>query len=949
VLCNNLPADGFVDCGSTCSMITEKLAKQLQLKVRRSNVVILSVSGERIPQVGETECDLVIGERTVPNMTVLVVAHNLPGNVSLLIGMDALSRVGGMTLNVDYNGRVSADFRSSLVASAVNVRQEPIVVLNDADFSATFNGRNWEVEWKWRNGPPELKNRVAQYAVPTEIRDSYNDELARWVQEGWLVPCDQPKNGGIIPLLAVHQKSKNKVRPVLDFRELNSAVQSHTADSEVCPETLRRWRLMGDKLGIVDLKNAYLQLHVCRDLQDFQIVRVDNQYYRLTRLGFGLTSAPKIMTAIVRHILASDPVISKATDHFVDDIVIDTALVSVDRVVEHLRMHGLETKPPETLDSARVLGLQLRQNNHGKMTWTRSKNVPTLPDKPLTRRELFSICGCLVGHYPVAGWLRVACSFIKRHAEGKKWNDRVGSQVMAWLQQVLSRLAQSDPVQGLWAVPPRGDCRVWCDASSLATGVALQIGDDIVEDAAWLRKKHDAAHINVAELESVIQGINMAIRWEMKTINVMTDSATVCGWMSSVLTRSHRVKSHGLAEMLIKRRLSMIAELVQTYDLTLTVELVPSASNKADILTRVPQAWLRDIKHSETQVCATARFSLEKQHQQHHFGVERTLQLARQVDETVSRNAVEHVVKECETCSSIDPAPVRWSKGHLQVNNCWDRIAVDITHFDRDQYLTCIDCGPSRYTIWRKINTESSAVVAAALESIFIELGPPAEILLDNSATFRSDFLRQLCHKWSVRLRFRCAYRASGNGIVERVHRTIKRIAARASISPQEATFWYNLAPLNRSPTSSPSSVLFNSDYRWRNPCIKISDTDPVPDSERRFNVGELVFIKPPMPRCTTQWSTGRVTAVLSEHSIEVDGIPRHIADCRLKRTDDPDPNRNVNFRFSAEDDSESVTGGAEAAGDDEDESSSDGEGAQDPWAGRLRQHVLPPDRYMFS
>ena len=35
-------------------------------------------------------------------------------------------------------------------------------------------------------------------------------------------------------------------------------------------------------------------------------------------------------------------------------------------------------------------------------------------------------------------------------------------------------------------------------------------GDVIIEDAAWLRKKHDAAHINVAELDSVIQGLTGA-------------------------------------------------------------------------------------------------------------------------------------------------------------------------------------------------------------------------------------------------------------------------------------------------------------------------------------------------------------------------------------------------------------------------------------------------------
>ena len=47
--------------------------------------------------------------------------------------------------------------------------------------------------------------------------------------------------------------------------------------------------------------------------------------------------------------------------------------------------------------------------------------------------------------------------------------------------------------------------RVWCDASSLGIGVAVQIGGAVVEDAAWLRKRGDVTHINLAELEAVVK------------------------------------------------------------------------------------------------------------------------------------------------------------------------------------------------------------------------------------------------------------------------------------------------------------------------------------------------------------------------------------------------------------------------------------------------------------
>ena len=419
----------------------------------------------------------------------------------------------------------------------------------------------------------------------------------------------------------------------------------------------------------------------------------------------------------------------------------------MDKVVEHLRRYGLQTKPPEALGGARVLGLRLSDKGRGPLMWTRGNLAPQLNDELLTRRKLFSLCGRLVGHYPIAGWLRVACSFMKRHSEGRNWEDPVGDMVTSWLRHVLERVHREDPVHGHWAVSSTSSGRVWCDASSLAIGTVLQIADVFVEDAAWLRSKHDAAHINVAELDSVIQGLNMAIRWHLKTISIMTDSATVHKWMQAVLMGSHRIRCHGLSEILIKRRLSMIAELIKTYSLTVSVELVTSATNKADVLTRVPRAWLQELKRKEVPVCAVSQNLLEQQHQRHHFGVERTLHLARQVGLNATRNEVERVVRECQRCKSIDPAPMKWRKGRLSVDECWKRLDIDTTHYDKDRYLSAIDCGPSRYRVWRRINTEDAVVVAAVLESIFIELGPPEEILLDNSTTFRSEHFQKLCKK----------------------------------------------------------------------------------------------------------------------------------------------------------------------------------------------------------
>ena len=66
----------------------------------------------------------------------------------------------------------------------------------------------------------------------------------------------------------------------------------------------------------------------------------------------------------------------------------------------------------------------------------------------------------------------------------------------------MLRVKQADPVHGKWSAPSEGECRVWCDAISIALGVCVEVDGVVLEDAIRLRKRDDGHHINVAELVS---------------------------------------------------------------------------------------------------------------------------------------------------------------------------------------------------------------------------------------------------------------------------------------------------------------------------------------------------------------------------------------------------------------------------------------------------------------
>ena len=115
------------------------------------------------------------------------------------------------------------------------------------------------------------------------------------------------------------------------------------------------------------------------------------------------------------------------------------------------------------------------------------------------------------------------------------------------------------------------------------------------------------------------------------------------------------------------------------FGLKITVTLVPSQKNKADMLTRVKKAWQQEKKDL---------------HNMHYFGKVGTLYLVRKVNPNITTAAVKKVVEQCRECQSTDPAPSRHEKGELHVAKNWKQLAIYITHSCHEPYLSMIDCRP---------------------------------------------------------------------------------------------------------------------------------------------------------------------------------------------------------------------------------------------------------------
>ena len=63
----------------------------------------------------------------------------------------------------------------------------------------------------------------------------------------------------------------------------------------------------------------------------------------------------------------------------------------------------------------------------------------------------------------------------------------------------------------------------------------LEKDETMLEDACWLQPTNKDWHINLAELDAVVKGVNLALQWQAKRLHLYTNSLCVHHWVSNML------------------------------------------------------------------------------------------------------------------------------------------------------------------------------------------------------------------------------------------------------------------------------------------------------------------------------------------------------------------------------------------------------------------------------
>ena len=266
---------------------------------------MVTVSGDQLKCAGTADIRIEVSKLDPVIVSALVVTEK-PLGFCMIMGMDGVQALGGVLVqspadvrfcgelekcasscelffrHSDVGGRSPKTVESDQHSKQSDEKTAPKddsrenLVVEKEDFLARFDEsqRCWIISWKWSGdtAPDALKNSVSQYRVPADVSHEYEREIKSWIEKGWLQPYDEQEHGppkGLIPMRAVVQQNKPKVRPVLDYREINGHVEIYTADMDACGEKLREWRKMGTDVALLDLRKAYLQIHVDERLWPF--------------------------------------------------------------------------------------------------------------------------------------------------------------------------------------------------------------------------------------------------------------------------------------------------------------------------------------------------------------------------------------------------------------------------------------------------------------------------------------------------------------------------------------------------------------------------------------------------------------------------------------------------------------------------------------------------------
>ncbi|KAF5698706.1 reverse transcriptase domain-containing protein, partial [Fusarium globosum] len=643
------------------------------------------------------------------------------------------------------------------------------------------------------------------------LAQSELDTLDEWIKDmlkkGYIRTS---KSSAGYPVMFVPKPNSNKLRLVVDYRQLNEITEKDRTPLPLITEL--KDRLFNKKwFTALDLKSAYNLIRIKEGDEWKTAFRTKYGLFEYLVMPFGLTNAPAVFQRMITNVLR------EYLDIFVvcylDDILIfsDTEeehTEHVHKVLKALQDANMLVEPTKShfhQNQVTYLGHEISYN---EIRMDKRKIAAITEWKaPTTVKEAQSFLG-FANYYRrfIKNFSKIAIPLTEITKKDKifKWNDKAQEAF-----EQLKTAITSEPV--LVMFDPERQVELETDASDYALGGQIGQRDDngVLHPIAFYSHKMHGAELNYPIYDKEFLAIvncfkefRHYLRGSKHPVKVFTD---------------HKNIAHFATTQELNRRQLRYAEYLCEFDFTIA-HCKGTDNGRADAISRrhdfntgivkTKQQILEKNLQGDYQftqpvktiarTTATETSNKERDflrefhsHPLHgHQGVTKTLKRLQEQGYKVKRKEVEKVIKQCDLCAKTK-AQRHKPYGQLQplpvAQRPWDSITMDFitklplseepsTGIFYDSIMIIVD----RFTKFSYYIPYQESTDAEQLSYVFYRHivsihGLPKEILSDRGGTFAATFWQSLMDRLGLNHRLTTAFRPQVDGQTERMNQVLEQ------------------------------------------------------------------------------------------------------------------------------------------------------------------------------
>ncbi|KAA6377574.1 MAG: putative Transposon Ty3-G Gag-Pol polyprotein, partial [Streblomastix strix] len=162
-----------------------------------------------------------------------------------------------------------------------------------------------QVEWKSANSTQilEAQKLKLERQLSGQQFQLMQQEVDKELQQGIIKEVSQEEVAFFNPCFLKPKKNTQELRKIMDCTLIDSQIQDIRFKMEDL-STVRQLLQTGDFASTIDIKSAYSHVPVSKNLQPYLSFCFNNKCYSYIAMPFGIKSAPRTFTKILRPVLA---------------------------------------------------------------------------------------------------------------------------------------------------------------------------------------------------------------------------------------------------------------------------------------------------------------------------------------------------------------------------------------------------------------------------------------------------------------------------------------------------------------------------------------------------------------------------------------------------------------------------------------------------------------------